>query len=166
MLIVADTTPLRYLVVLGHADLLHRLFGQVIIPPAVAGEMQHPHAPAALRAWMASPPAWLEIRPPQRMPDATLLQLDPGEREAILLAQELHADMLLVDDQDAREEAARRTLEVMGTLRVLELAAEQGWIDLPTALTQLQTARFYLTPQMVQELLARDAARKGRPGES
>jgi predicted nucleic acid-binding protein len=74
MLVVADTTPLRYLVVLGHADLLHRLFDQVPIPPAVAEEMQHPRAPAALRTWMASPPAWLEIRRPQGMPDATLLQ--------------------------------------------------------------------------------------------
>jgi predicted nucleic acid-binding protein len=74
--------------------------------------------------------------------------------------------MLLVDDQDAREQAERRTLEVMGTLRVLELAAEQGWVDLPTVLTQLHAARFYLTPEMMQELLARDATRKARPSES
>jgi hypothetical protein len=48
----------------------------------------------------------------------------------------------------------------MGTLRVLELAAERGFVDLPTVLTQLQAARFYMTPEMRQELLARDVARK------
>jgi predicted nucleic acid-binding protein len=160
MLVIADTTPLRYLVMLGQVDLLPTLFGQVIIPLAVVGELQHPQAPATVRAWIASPPPWLDMRPCSLLPDAVLLRLDPGEREAILLAQELQADLVLVDDQDARAEAARRALTAMGTLRVFELAAERGLVDLPTVLTQLRTARFYMTPEMVQELLARDAARK------
>jgi predicted nucleic acid-binding protein len=160
MLVIADTTPLRCLVVLGQVDLLHTLFGQVLIPPAVVGELQHPKAPAALQTWMASPPSWLNVRPSSLQPDAVLLRLDPGEREVILLAQELSADLVLVDDQEAREEAARRALPTMGTLRVFELAAERGLVDLPTVLTQLQAARSYMTLDMVQELLARDAARK------
>ena len=160
MLVIADTTPLRYLVVLGQVDLLPTLFGQVIIPLAVVGELQHPQAPAAVRAWIASPPPWLDMRPSSLLPDAVLLRLDPGEREAILLAQELQADLVLVDDQDARAEATRRALTAMGTLRVFELAAERGLVDLPTVLTQLRTARFYMTSEMVQELLDRDAARK------
>jgi predicted nucleic acid-binding protein len=118
MLVIADTTPLRYLVVLGQVDLLPTLFGQVIIPLAVVGELQHSKAPAAVRAWIASPPPWLDIRPSSLLPDAVLLRLDPGEREAILLAQELQADLVLVDDQDARAEATRRALTAMGTLRV------------------------------------------------
>ena len=160
MLVIADTTPLRYLVALGQADLLPTLFGQVIIPLAVAGELQHAKAPAAVRAWIASPPPWLDMRPSSLLPDAVLLRLDPGEREAILLAQELRADLVLVDDQDARAEATRRALTAMGTLRVFELAAERGLVDLPTILTQLRAAGFYMTPEMIQELLARDAARK------
>ena len=160
MLIIADTTPLRYLVVLGQVDLLPMLFGQVIIPPAVVGELQHPKAPAAVRAWIASPPPWLDMRPSSLLPDAGLLRLDPGERETILLAQELQAGLVLVDDQDARAEATRHALTAMGTLRVFELAAERGLVDLPTVLTQLRAARFYMTPEMVQELLTRDAARK------
>ena len=160
MLVIADTTPLRYLVVLGQVDLLPTLFGQVIIPLAVVGELQHPQAPAAVRAWIASPPLWLAMRPCSLLPDAVLLRLDSGEREAILLAQELQADLVLVDDQDARAEATRRALTAMGTLRVFELAAERGLVDLPTVLTQLRAARFYMTSEMIQELLARDAARK------
>jgi predicted nucleic acid-binding protein len=86
--------------------------------------------------------------------------LDAGEREAILLAQELEAALLLVDEREARREAEHRALTTMGTLRVLELAAEQGLVDLPTVLSQLQAARFYVTQEMVQELLARDSRRK------
>jgi predicted nucleic acid-binding protein len=160
MLVIADTTPLRYLVVLGQIDLLPPLFGHVLIPPAVVEELRHPKAPAAVRAWIGAPPAWLEVRPSSLRPDTALLRLDAGEREAILLAQELHADLLLVDEQEGRQEAARRALTAMGTLRVFELAAERGLVDLPAVLTQLQAARFYMTPEMRQELLARDAARK------
>src|SRR5437764_14381313 len=108
MLIIADTTPLRYLVVLGQVDLLPTLFGQVINPPAVIRELQHPKAPAAVRAWIASPPPWLDMRPCSLFADAVLLRLDAGEREAILLAQERQADLGLVDEQDARVEATRR----------------------------------------------------------
>jgi hypothetical protein len=46
------------------------------------------------------------------------------------------------------------------TLRVLELAAERNLVDLPSVLTQLQEARFYMTPEMVETLFAQDAARK------
>ena len=89
MLVIADTTPLRCLVVLGQIDLPPTLFGQVIIPPAVVGELRHPKAPAAVRAWIGSPPSWLEVRPLSLRPDAVLLRLDAGEREAILLVQGL-----------------------------------------------------------------------------
>lgn len=160
MLVIADTTPLRYLIMLAQADLLPTLFGAVAIPPAVAAELQHPHAPAPVRAWMMHPPAWLEVRIPSWRPDAALLRLDAGEREALLLAQELHADLVLIDEQGGRREAARRALPTLGTLRVVEMGAERGLLDLPTVLPQLQAARFYLTPAMVAALLARDAARK------
>jgi predicted nucleic acid-binding protein len=160
MLVIADTTPLRYLVMLGQVDLLPTLFGQIIIPLAVAEELHHPKAPAAVRDWIASPPPWLDMRPSSLLPDAILLRLDPGEREAILLAQELQADLVLVDDREAREEVARRALTAMGTLRVCELAAERGMVDLPAVLMQLRAARFYMTSDMVQALLVRDTARK------
>ena len=67
---------------------------------------------------------------------------------------------MLVDEREARREAEHRSLTTMGTLRVLELAAERGLVDLPSVLSQLQAARFYVTQEMVQELLARDSRRK------
>src|SRR5882672_3573708 len=64
MIVVADTTPLRYLVVIGCEHLLPALFGRVLIPPAVVDELNHQNAPAAVRAWLAARPSWLEIRQP------------------------------------------------------------------------------------------------------
>jgi predicted nucleic acid-binding protein len=84
----------------------------------------------------------LEIHPVGHAPDAALAHLDPGEQEAILLAEELRADLLLMDDQEGRQEAERRALRVTGTLGVLERAAERGLLDLPAVLARLQATNF------------------------
>src|SRR5262249_52267700 len=128
--------------------------------PVVAEELQRPRTPALVRAWMASPPAWLAIRSPRPPLITTAVRLGAGEWEALSLAQELHADLLLLDDLEAREEAKRRSLPVMGTLRVLELASERGLIDLPAALSKLEATSFHMPVPLVQAMLARDAARK------
>jgi predicted nucleic acid-binding protein len=160
MIVVADATPLHYLALIASTPILPVLFGHILIPHAVAEELQHPQTPAEVRAWLASPPPWLEIRHVGHAPATTLAHLDPGEQEAILLAQELQADLLLMDDWQGRQEAHRRALIVTGTLGVLERAAEQELLDLPTALTRLQATNFYLPAPLVRDLLARDAARK------
>jgi predicted nucleic acid-binding protein len=131
MLVIADTSPLHYLVLIEHTAILPTLFDHVLVPPAVAEELQRPRTPAAVRAWMEFPPAWLAIRSPRESIVSTALRLGAGEREALSLAQELHADLVLLDDLEARVEAERCGLAVMGTLRVLELAAERGLLDFP-----------------------------------
>jgi predicted nucleic acid-binding protein len=147
MLVIADASPLHYLVLIEHAAILPTLFGRVIIPPAVAGELQHPRRPAPVRAWIVMPPAWLEMRPPPELVTTTL-RLGAGERETLSLAQDLHADLLLLDDLDAREEAARHAFAVMGTLRVLELAAERELLDFPEAIRRLAATSFHLPAQL------------------
>ena len=62
MIVIADATPLNYLVLIGHADILPRLFDQVLIPSAVMNELQRSRTPEIVRAWIAAPPAWLEVR--------------------------------------------------------------------------------------------------------
>ena len=118
MIVVAGTTPLRYLVVIDGAHLLPALYGRVIIPPAVAEELMQERAPGVVRAWLASHPGWLEIRQPL-LDLGPELNLDKGEAEAIALAEEVAADLLLVDEWDARSEASRRNLRFIGTMRVL-----------------------------------------------
>jgi predicted nucleic acid-binding protein len=109
---------------------------------------------------MAAPPSWLEVRQPVSRPDAALQRLGAGERDTLLLAQELQADLVLLDDREAHAEAARRGVPTFGTLRLLEMAAQRHLLDLPTALTALAATSFYVEESLVRDLLARDAARK------
>jgi predicted nucleic acid-binding protein len=163
MLVIADTSPLHYLVLIDRPAILPALFGRVLIPPAVLEELQRPRTPTPVRVWMASPPTWLEIRTPSQPLVTSTLPLGAGEREAITLAPDLRADLMLMDDLEGREEAEHYGLSVMGTLRVLELAAERGLIDFPTAIAGLQATSFHLPVSLVPEMLARDADRKSRP---
>src|SRR5256886_3171351 len=119
MIVIADSTPLNYLILIYQADLLPQLFDRVLIPPAVFEELQHQETPDLVRRWIAGPPSWLQVQALRWGPDPTLGHLDPGEREAIGLAEELQADQLLLDDADARREAARRNLPFIGTLGAL-----------------------------------------------
>ncbi len=158
MIVVADTTPLNYLVLIQQVHLLQLLYGRVRIPPAVATELNHPRTPETVRAWITSPPDWLEMRTPQTVPDDFPSVLGPGEREAIALAEETNADALLLDEWDGREEAQRRHLTVIGTLRILGAAAEHNLVDLPEAIDRLRKTSFRASGQLFDQLLARHAA--------
>jgi len=163
MIVIADTTPLNYLVLIDQPHLLPQLYGRVLIPQAVYDELQQERTPAPVRAWVANRPAWLEVRQASVPLDSELEELDRGEREAIALALELQADLLILDDRDARVEASRRNLVVIGTLRVLEDAAQLGLVDLPRALLRLQQTTFRASPYLVRALLDRDAERNKKP---
>jgi predicted nucleic acid-binding protein len=89
MLAVSNTSPLRYLIAVGHAGLLPGLFGEILIPPGVAEELSDAGAPPAVSRWIAQPPNWLRIHSLYCPPDVELIAaLDRGEREAIQLAME------------------------------------------------------------------------------
>lgn len=160
MIVVADTSPLRYLVLIQHIDILPALYGRVIVPPAVIVELAHEHTPAMVHAWLSSPPNWLDVRAPKSAVTTEVVTLGPGEQAAITLAEELSADALLIDDRDGRREATRRRLPVLGTLRVLADAAEQGLLDLADAFERLAQTNFRADEQLVHRLLAIDAARR------
>jgi predicted nucleic acid-binding protein len=66
------------------------------------------------------------------------MNVDAGECETICLARELRAAAVLMDDRAARHAAAQCGLQVIGTLGLLEFAAEREWIDLPQVLERLQ----------------------------
>ncbi len=84
MIVVADTSPINYLLLINQIDLLPRLFQQIIIPDVVRDEMLDPDAPPILQEWIANPPSWLTIQPVPVL-DTTLYSLDPGEQAAITL---------------------------------------------------------------------------------
>jgi len=162
MIVVADTSPLNYLVLLEQAGLLRALYGRVIVPEAVVRELQAQGSPERVRQWIAARPDWLEVRSSVVPEDPALAMLDPGEREAIALAENLRADAIILDERNGRREAERRGLRVIGTIRVLDDAAIAGLVDLPGLLNRLQTLGFYLDPALRDFLLARHAERERR----
>jgi predicted nucleic acid-binding protein len=157
MIVVSDTSPVNYLVLINADRFLPALFGQVIAPPAVLSEMQHSKAPDKVRAWAVNPPAWLEVRAPA--PFVPFGKLGPGESEAIALAQQIHADLVRIDERVGRNIAKRLGLAVARTLGVIDLAAEKGLLSLPTAIAELRRTTFRLPEKLVAELLKQNAAR-------
>lgn len=158
ILIVADTGPIRYLVLIDAIEVLSRIYDRVIIPSAVLAELAHPHAPAAVQGWVSALPSWVEVKSARQIELDGVL--DPGETEAIALAQELKAHSLLLDETEARQAAIRLGLPVSGTIGILEMAAERGLIDLPDAFQRLSRTNFRIARDLLQQALKRDAARR------
>ena len=148
ILVVADTSPLNYLVQIDGAELLPALYGRVLIPAAVLAELSQPEAPPSVQRWLAGRPAWLEMREVEGPPSPALSGLDAGEAEAIQLAEEQHADLLLIDERQGSRIAQQHGLEVTGTLGVLLQAARRGLVDLETALDGLRATGFRHTPEL------------------
>jgi len=155
MIVVADTTPINYLILIREIHLLEQLYGRIVLPSAVRDELLHPRAPEAVRAWITQPPAWVEILVPTVIPDFAPVKLDKGEREAIALALELSADAMIIDEMRGRREAERRGFTVIATLGVLEEAAGEGLVDLRLAVECLRRTSFYVSDAVVAELLGK-----------
>lgn len=160
MIAVADTTPLNYLVLIDQIGLLPHLFKKVVIPTAVFAELRRQETPQCVRAWIDESPSWLRVHRLRCGPLASLEHLDPGEQEAIALAEELQADQLIVDESAARKEAARRNLPFIGTLGILRRAARLGLVDLSSALGRLQQTSFHVHPEFIESLLEEASRRK------
>jgi hypothetical protein len=128
MIVVSDTSSLIALAAVKRLDLLQQLFGSVVIPPAV-------HAELSMSSFNVSSAiessAWIEVKQPD---DEKLLQnllslLDKGESEAIVLAKELHADFLVIDERRGRQEAKRHQIPIIGLLGVIAKARRAGLIE-------------------------------------
>jgi predicted nucleic acid-binding protein len=98
MIVVADSGPLHYLILLEQTELLYHFYGQVIVPEAVLRELTVDKAPHPVKSWLSKPPSWFRVQsvPSDQLTSFTA-ELDPGEQEAIALAELLRADLLLID---------------------------------------------------------------------
>jgi predicted nucleic acid-binding protein len=163
MIVVGDSGPLHYLILIDLIDLLPRLYGTVLIPPAVFSELTATSTPRKVASWVSHPPEWLQVRPVSRDAIRGITEdLDDGEREAIRLAVELKADLLLMDEADGRSLAIGLGLPVTGTLGLLERADVLGVIaDLPAALADLEASGFYLSARLRDAVLDRYRRRHG-----
>lgn len=149
MIVVSDTSPITALLTIQQIDLLARLYGEVKIPPAVAEE---------LLAYHAELPEFIQTTPVAFSPllDQLKRQLDRGEAEAIVLAKELHADLLLIDESLGRDAARHEHLPVIGLMGVLLIAKKKGLIaSLRDLMERLETeAGFYLSRPVKEKVLA------------
>ncbi len=127
MMIVSDTSPLMNLAVVGHLHLLHDLYGTIVIPEAIWHELSllstlHPDvATTQTLPWLVRQPV-----ASRAIVDALQEELDRGEAEAIALAVEKQASLLLIDERRGRHVAARMGLTVLGLLGILLKAKRQG----------------------------------------
>jgi predicted nucleic acid-binding protein len=156
MIVVADTSPLNYLVQIQCEHILPRLYRAVVVPIGVIEELRRPKAPLAVKAWIDRVPGWLEVHSLASPHDPELNHLGRGEREAIQLAEELGASLLLIDDRKGQSEAARRGLSTTGTLGVLLDAGEAGLIDPSQAYRRLiEETTFRTSPTLEAHFLRR-----------
>ena len=151
MIVVSDTSPINYLVLIELQDLLPKLLDRVLIPEAVHRELQSTEAPDPIKRFLAEAPDWLEVRAsPEIAP--TLRHLDAGEREAISLALSIGADSVLLDERKGRQAAREQGLRVSGTLGLIRLAADQKLIALKDALDRLAKTNFRGSPRLLNSV--------------
>jgi uncharacterized protein len=156
-IVVSDTSPIRALAHLGHLEVLHLLFREVLIPPAVLAELELPRsrfAPLAIRSL-----SFICVQAPtdRTTTDRLLGRLHPGEAEAIALAIEVHADAILVDEAAGRAAAREFGLLPIGVLGTLLRARQRGLVGpLAPMLDSLQhELGFFISDDLRSEILMR-----------
>lgn len=166
MIAVSDTTPLRYLIAIGQEHLLNALFTKFVIPRGVLEELTDDRTPKLVRSKVLLLP-WLEVQSVSRpVTDPFPHGLHKREHEAILLAETLQPDVLLIDEHFGRSIALNRKLPVSGTLGVLERADLQGLItEFPQLLKNLKQSGFFIAASLEEHLLKRHNLRRTRRRE-
>jgi predicted nucleic acid-binding protein len=153
-LVVSNTSPLLYLHQVGHLELLPRLYGRVLIPPAVRGELR-----AGAELGVAVPDiealGWLQVQP---LRDTTLLpvviDLGSGEAEAIALGVANPGSLLILDDALGRRIAHLNGLTCTGTLGVLVKAKQQGLLpSVSPVIEALRSTTMYLSQTLIEMVL-------------
>jgi len=150
--VVSNTGPLIALASIDRFSLLHDLFGIIHIPAAVFAKIQDETSRAALAT-----ADWLLVKAISSTLAVQILrdELDAGESEAIVLATELDADLLLVDERAATSKARNLGLTTIGTLGVLLMAKERGSLAaIKPVIDDLQRAGFHMSDSLYNRVLA------------
>jgi predicted nucleic acid-binding protein len=161
-LVIADTGPINYLVLIGHIEVLPSLFERVLLPKAVESELADPGAPSSVRKWIANPPSWLDIvEAPEEAERVSVEGLDAGETAAIALAVSLGGDLLLMDDRRGVAVARGLGLLVTGTLGVLDAAAQRGLLNFAEAANRLRRTSFRAPEALLDSLTKSHTSERG-----
>ncbi len=164
MPVVSDTSPILGLAAIERLDLLRAQFGEILIPPAVMAELKtETEFRGAKSIRQALKRGWLYVLAVQNvhLVHALGLELDQGESEAIALALEVNAPLVLLDEYDGRSKARALGLTTIGALGILLRAKRDGNIQsLKEAMQALrQEAGFFITEELYQQILAQAGER-------
>lgn len=154
-IVVSDTSPIFYLSEINQVDLLPQLYSHIFIPKAVYDELVVRAKGLKVTSQVRNA-AWLEQRVVQNqsLVDALKQELDTGESEAIALAKEINANLLLVDERKGRVIATREGLEIIGVLGVLIQAKQRGLIShVKPLLDDLNRTSFRASQQLYEHVL-------------
>lgn len=155
---VCDTSPICYLLLIGEIQLLPQLYRQVIILQVIQNELADERSPTVVQTWISQPPEWLVIQTVDVASDSALDNLDSGERDAIMLALAIRANLIIVDNLLARQMASSLHLRVTRLLGVLNEAGKQKLVDFPEAIARLQQTTFRASSKLIQLLLQQHQA--------
>jgi predicted nucleic acid-binding protein len=160
--VVADTSPLNYLVWIDSVEILPTVYESVAIPPEVHAELLVVDAPAMVRSWANSLPVWVDVLTPdpQLRDDPRWLSLHSGERAALALAAARQPSILLIDERAGARIARAQGFPAIGTLGVLDEAARRHLISLPDMIGRLKRTSFRYPESVVKRLLEEDTQRR------
>lgn len=159
MIVVSDTSPLSSLYLIKCLPLLPEIFGKIILPQLVWEELLLLETRFGYDLSELKTAEWLQVLPVADGAEVLRLRqfLDAGESQAIVLAKELHADYLLIDEMEGRDIAAREGLKTIGVLGVFIEAKSRGLIEevLPLMQDLRLKARFHIHETLFLAVLKR-----------
>ena len=150
--VVVNTTPLIALSHVGHLDILKKLYGEIIIPEAVYNELSV-KAESICKKAVESSLDWIRVVKIQNQMAKTMYktQLHDGEVEVMILAKEVVADVVIIDDANAKKHAKYLGLPVTGTVGVLIKAKQEGYInELRSILQRMVESGIYLSQSLIE----------------
>lgn len=153
MVIVSDTSIITNLIQLGQLSLLEKLYGKIVLPAKVLDEL----ARVSGQVELVKDAPWIAIKSisDQVLYNRLEAQLDPGESEAIVLAIESKADLLLIDERKGRTIARQHGILITGLMGILIEAKSEGHIKnvKPMLDRLILEIGFWIGPNLYQHIL-------------
>ncbi len=159
MIVVSDTTPLITLIKAGQLNVLHKLFGEILIPAAVHKELTA-NENYFEEAEQINKSDFIRVVFVEDRKTVSIIQraagLDVGESEAILYAENNNADLLLMDEARGRRVAMSMGLEIIGSIGILVSACKKGYLSIneaKEAFNKIRKSNRHISNSLIQDAL-------------
>jgi predicted nucleic acid-binding protein len=149
--VAVDTSPISYLFEIELVHIFQEVYGEIFMAASVLGELRADGSPTRLRDWAQQLPPLIHVRvPTQPFVTAPRRRLHRGELDTVALAEDLHAEMVVIDDAVGVRFALERGLVVTGTLGVLVEASQKNIVVFDAAAQALQGTDFRATSELYE----------------